>query len=511
MIPRALAAALVLVLAASSAASAQPPPADPLRDAYMRYYAGDPEAAQQQFDALHAADRQNLRAWFGSLFVLQARVADDETLGPAFERGIDALIAQAEQRHARSSSDSDAVFHLALAHLLRGTYRFEHDKGMWGAARDAAKSKGYADDYLARHPEHGDAYVPLGLYNYYVDIAPNFVKVLRVLLFLPSGNRAEGLKQLERASREGDLFQPLADMMRADIYGHIEGRLGDAIPIAERLVQRFPGNFDMRFSLAAMYIHPSVEAFDAAAQQYSAVLERASATSRPHLNARYRATRDMANLRRAQWRIEDAIALLTPTIDRGPDTPDWVMPSFLLQRGNYRMLLNDPAAADDARRVRAAPAMGKWHKAADQQLKAHAERARSNEGVVYAALLPGNRLMAEDRWDEAKAAYERVGAAAPGDWQVRYRLAYLEFARGSYAAAAHALSAIVTAAGRMPAWLKSAAMLTLAWTHDISGRRAEAVKLYKRIVDEYENESAASSARLGLIAPYRAPVQARSR
>ena len=32
----------------------------------------------------------------------------------------------------------------------------------------------------------------LGLYNYYVDIAPTFLKVLRVLLFLPAGNRAEG-------------------------------------------------------------------------------------------------------------------------------------------------------------------------------------------------------------------------------------------------------------------------------------------------------------------------------
>ena len=46
-------------------------------------------------------------------------------------------------------------------------------------------------------------------------------------------------------------------------------------------------------------------------------------------------------------------------------------------------------------------------------------------------------------------------------------------------------------------------MLNLAWTHDIAGRRAEAVKLYKRIVDDYENEASSGSARVGLISAYR--------
>ena len=46
-------------------------------------------------------------------------------------------------------------------------------------------------------------------------------------------------------------------------------------------------------------------------------------------------------------------------------------------------------------------------------------------------------------------------------------------------------------------------MLNLAWTHDIAGRRAEAVAVYKTIVDKYENEAASGAARVGLISPYR--------
>ena len=78
--------------------------------------------------------------------------------------------------------------------MAAATFRATSDKSLWGAARDAARSKSYAEEYVKAHPEHGDAYLPLGLYNYYVGIAPTFVKVLRVLLFLPGGNRATGLR-----------------------------------------------------------------------------------------------------------------------------------------------------------------------------------------------------------------------------------------------------------------------------------------------------------------------------
>jgi hypothetical protein len=55
----------------------------------------------------------------------------------------------------------------------------------------------------------------------------------------------------------------------------------------------------------------------------------------------------------------------------------------------------------------------------------------------------------------------------------------------------------------MPSWIKAASLLNLAWTHDLGGRRQEALKLYKRVVDDFENEAPASAARIGLVSPYR--------
>jgi tetratricopeptide (TPR) repeat protein len=496
-------ASVLLVLTLATPAAAQVAAADPVHAGYMRLYSGEREAAYKHFEALHAADPKSLPKWLGLLFAHEARIEVDETLKPSFERGIDAFLQAAEERYHRSRTDTEALFHLMQAYLLRSTYRLDYDKGVFGAARDAAKSKGYAEAYLKLHPEHGDAYFAIGLYNYYVDIAPNFVKFLRVLLFLPSGNRTEGLKQLERAARDGSLMAPLAELVLADIYGSLEGRLREAIDINERLVQQFPNNPDMRFELALRYMHPTVEAFDRAAEQYTAVLNRAAEPSAEHLHARYYALFGMAGLRRNQWRLEEAAALLTPVIDGNVTSPPWVMPNFLLRRANYRALLNDPRAAEDARRVLTDKKMATSHKAAQRQIAFIEGRRKADESTIYAALLPGNRLVVERRWDEAAAVYDTVAAAHPNNWQVKYRRAYLQFARGNYEAAGRGFNEIVASRASMPSWLKAAAMLNLGWTHDLAGRRTEALKVYKRVVDDYESEAAASAARVGLIAPYR--------
>ena len=495
----------MLAILLSPAATRAQEQADRLAEAYTRLYQGQPEEAHAEFGRLRTQDHEALAPWFGSLFVMMARMDHDDSLEAAFEPSIDAFIDRASKRHARSAEDAEAQFYLAQAYLLRSTYRFRFEKGVWGAARDAARSKAYAEDFIERHPDHGDAYVALGLYNYSVDVAPSLVKFLRVLLLLPSGNRAKGLEQLERARTEGRLFAPFADAALASIYGAFEGRPDQAIPRLARLVQRFPGNAELRLELASMYLHPTVEDFARAEQHYEAVRLSAGTSMPRHVAQRHSAILGLASVRRNQWRIDAAIALLDPPIDRQPATPRWVMPSLLLGRANYKMLVNDPSAPDDARRVLSDPKLEDWHGAARRQLAAIESRRRNNEGSVYAALLPGNRLVAEDRFDEARVVYHAVAEDHPGDWQVRYRLAYLEFARARYAAAATAMQAIVDTRSPMPGWLKAAALLHLGWVHDIQGNRAQALKLYRRIVDDYDEEAPADAARLGLIAPYRGP------
>jgi hypothetical protein len=500
---RTIVLSLASLLFASAVAVAQTAPNDPVYAGYLRLYAGERDAAYNHFEALHAKDPANLAAWFGLLFAHEARLEYDASLGPSFEKAIQEFLDRADERYSRSKADAEALFYLAQAYLLRSTYRIDQDKGVFGAARDAAKAKNYGEAYIKQHPEHGDAYLALGLYNYYVDIAPNFIKVLRVLLFLPAGGRAEGMKQIERAGREGSLFAPLADGALADIYGAFEGRLSEAISIGERLVRRFPSNAELRFDLAERYMHPTVEAYDRAAELYNGIIEQKKSGSVEDLEARYRATIGLANLRRSQWRLDEAIALLTPAIEQNVAKPEWVLPTFLIRRSNYRALLNDPGATGDSQRVLADKKMTTWHKAAQGQITFIDGRKNSAEAAIYTALVPGNRYVVEHRWDEAIAVYDKVEATHHADWQVKYRRAYLEFMRANYDVAARALNEIAASKAVMPAWLKAQAMLNLAWTHDLAGRRAEALRLYKQIANDYEREAASNAARVGLISPYR--------
>ena len=278
--------------------------------------------------------------------------------------------------------------------MLRAAYRLSEDKGMWGAARDAARAKGYAEQYIRQHPEHGDAYLTLGIYNYFVGIAPTFAKVLRVLLLMPGGNRAEGLAQLERAGRDGSLFAPLAQGLVGNLYGAFEGRLRDAVATTERLTTQYPGNSMVRLSLAQLYAHPTVEAYDRAAAQSRAVIDHAQSTSLVGQSERLAATLGLAALRRIQWRLDEAVALLQPTIDHPVEKPAWVVPTFLLQRANYRMLLNDPKAAEDVRRVLGNPKMAKWHKEAREDARTiDAWLQHSTDAAIYTSLIPGNQLV----------------------------------------------------------------------------------------------------------------------
>ena len=476
---------------------------DDVLAAYQRFFRGDKDAAAREFERLVAAHPGHLPARFGRVVTLKDRLSSgNPSLEGEFERQIDALIADAEARHSRSATDDEALFYLANAHFVRAAYRYDHDKGMWGAARDGARSKRLADVYVKRRPEHGDAYFMLGAYNYYVEIVPSFVKLIRPLLFLPSGNRVEGLKQIERAYAQGSIFSFQAGVMLMEIYGSFEGRPADGVRTGEQLAQKYPENPQVQFQLAELYVGPTVEDYAGAAAQYEKVIASESRRSETR-DALYRAQLGLASALAQQWRQDESIRVLSATIDRKPSTPAWVLPSFLLRRANYRALAADAGAIDDVKRVLAEPSRWKeQQKGADSLQKWIATRRANGDEAVYAALLRGNRLVAERKWDDAAAAYEAVRRDRPNDPQVRYRLVQLQFARGDFAGAS-ASAAALAANPAAPAWVKAQSLLIVARADDLAGRREAAIRSYRRIVDDYEKEGAAWAAKVGLVTPYR--------
>src|SRR5262245_33871698 len=201
---RAVAALAVLAgLAIGVPAGAQALTPETIQSGYRLFYQGDTAAAIKHFQGLLTSTPNDLPARFGLLFAQEESLNTHPETVASFEKSLDALINLADVRYGRNKQDDEALFYLAQAYFLRAEYRFDHDKGMLGAARDGAHAKNLIETYVKRHPDHGDAYFVLGLYDYYVELVPSFVKMFRFLLFLPAGNRVDGLKQIERAAAQG--------------------------------------------------------------------------------------------------------------------------------------------------------------------------------------------------------------------------------------------------------------------------------------------------------------------
>jgi tetratricopeptide (TPR) repeat protein len=499
--------ALMLLLRAAPAVAAEPPndATTALQAAYATFYRGDRAGADAQFRDIEAHHPGELGGLFGQLVVAHARLAPESGPSPAFERAIDAFIATATDRYDRNHSDDDALFHLAFAYTLRSGYKLEHQKGFVGAGRDGGRARGYVDTFLKAHPDNGDAHLVRGLYNYFVDLAPSFVHVFRFLLLLPGGSRVGGLQDIEFAAAHGEFFGRMAQLQLVPIYGALEGRPADATALGERLEHDFPASDDVGFALADVYISPAVEELDRAGRIYEAILERHRAdTSEDGSATVARAQYGLAGARFEAWRCDEALAILSKTLDTPGPTIDWVVPRFLLRRAGYRMLTNDSRAADDAKRVLNDPAMGRWRDDAHDTLKAIEEYKSSGDPTLYAALIPANRLVVEGEFDQARAAYSRIAQGRMTDPQVRYRLAWLDFKRGQDVQARPAFEGLTTDHAS-PDWVRAAAWLYLGRIDDLAGQRPAAVKAYHKVTDDYSSESAAPAAQVGLITPYRRP------
>ena len=136
--------AIVLSVAAAARLLAQTP-ADAILAGYQLRFDGQKAESARYFAELLKTQPDNLPARYGWLTVQNERMGGNTAMQQTFEKALDDFIDVASARYARSKQDSEALLYLAQGHFLRAAYKFEHDKGMFGAARDGSKSKGYVD------------------------------------------------------------------------------------------------------------------------------------------------------------------------------------------------------------------------------------------------------------------------------------------------------------------------------------------------------------------------------
>jgi hypothetical protein len=129
---------------------------------------------------------------------------DNRALDRRFTELATATIAANEAWTRREPQRAEAWFYLAAAYAPRVQWRVLRGERI-GAARDGNRIRVALERALALDPTLHDAYFGIGLYHYYADVAPVGAKMLRWLLFLPGGDRVEGLREMLQARDRGAL------------------------------------------------------------------------------------------------------------------------------------------------------------------------------------------------------------------------------------------------------------------------------------------------------------------
>jgi hypothetical protein len=91
-------------------------------------------------------------------------------------------------------------------------------------------------------PNMADAYMGLGLYNYYVDTLSAMAKILRFFMGIPGGDKRVGLRQLETAAAKGELTQTEARFNMAKNLRNYDRDYARAAEAAAPLASEFPEN-----------------------------------------------------------------------------------------------------------------------------------------------------------------------------------------------------------------------------------------------------------------------------
>lgn len=115
-------------------------------------------------------------------------------------------------------------------------------EGSWMSAFSSGKAgKNMLEEIIEIDPQYADAYLLLGILNYYADRLGGVVGFVAGVLGL-SGDREIGIQYLKLAEERGELASSQAAMLLVELFSRLEQNTFDALPYFEKLVKRYPKN-----------------------------------------------------------------------------------------------------------------------------------------------------------------------------------------------------------------------------------------------------------------------------
>jgi hypothetical protein len=160
-------------------------------------------------------------------------------------------IKLAEQQIARKET-AEMRLYAGMGYALEARLRALRDEKR-ATARAGVKAREHLLRAVELNPHQADAFAGIGLYNYYVDTLSWAVKMLRFFMGIPGGNKADGVRQLEVAMRDGVLTRVEARFYLAKTLRNNEQNYFRGVELLEPLVEQYPRNAVFRLLLGDMH------------------------------------------------------------------------------------------------------------------------------------------------------------------------------------------------------------------------------------------------------------------
>jgi tetratricopeptide (TPR) repeat protein len=386
-----------------------------------------------------------------------------------------AAIAAAAAWTEREPKRAEAWFYLAGSYAPLVQWRVLRGERV-AAARDGNRIRSALERALELDPALTDAYFGIGLYHYYADVAPPAAKLLRFLLFLPGGDRVQGLGEMLRAREHGELLTGEADYQLHVVYLWYEHKPAEALDLLAGLDTRYPSNplfLERIAEIEDAYFHDP----PASAARWRELADRAHAgrvALSPAVEARARV--GLARELDAMYETDRAIEELTGTAGRSLEPLDAAQAQLQLGRAYDRMGEREQAVAAYTRAAALAPG----------NAAAVRDGARTGLRVVpdpriteaYRLSLEGWRHFERRELDRADAALARAVELAPFDMVARYRQARVFDARKDEPHAREALEQVL-AAPMVPGFVRASALVGYAQIVERGGDRTRALAFYR--------------------------------
>lgn len=160
------------------------------------------------------------------------------------------FFSQAEQAIDKSEAmlktekTAQIYFTLGTAQGMIGRW-YALQRRWWKAYVYGSRAKKYLDKAVSMNPEVYDAYLGMGIYNYYGDTIPGVMKLPALLLI--HGDKKKGLAQIRLAVEKGRFFPTEARLFLINILIQFEKQYPEAVQTALDLIHQQPDNVFFQF------------------------------------------------------------------------------------------------------------------------------------------------------------------------------------------------------------------------------------------------------------------------